>query len=449
MTSLFNDDSGIGTVADVSTRLRSTLPTGWFPVSPPAPALTATPVLDGLLAGLAQAWSFCYGLLAVVSAQARLATAYDGFLDMMSIDFFGSGLPRRNGETDDSFRDRISVSLISRRGTRQDVIREVAGLTGSPPAVCEPTHAADCGGYGSAGNAGVGGGFGYGVPGLCYGSGSLAFQYLLNVGRQAAFAPGLISTRQGPATFVDGNGLIQWAPPRMLRPDYQQGICIGALLEPRGFNLIVDSRFWTGFAQSDASGDAVTTWLVDPTTSGLFGNDPVMRVSTVAGSRVPGPSIDVAAGGSTACGSVWILLAPGSSLTDVELVVTDLNHPDGGVQAAADMTRSGQWQRLSASLQTQAAAGRNFRIGLLLSCPDHTEATLMTQCWQVEPGLVATSYIPTSGTLGLRAQDDVVSADPTVTAPDFMVSDVLDVVASTIPAATIAWTAVSPPSSLD
>ncbi len=443
MAPFSNNGGSVGSVADMSARLRSTLPTGWFPVSPPAPAPTATPVLDGLLAGLAQAWSFCYGLLAAVGAQTRLATAHGGFLDMISVDFFGSDLPRRNGEADDSFRNRIGISLISRRGTRQDVIREVSALTGSPPAVCEPTHAADCGGYGGAGNPGVGGGFGYGYPGLCYGSASLGFQYLLNVGHQAAFAPGWVSTRQGPATFVDGNGLIQWAPPRVLRPDYRQAACVGALLEPRGFNLILDSRFWTGFAQSGA---ADATWLADPAIAGLFGSDLVMKVSTGPGSGMLGPSIDVAVGGSIVCGSAWILFESGSGVTDLKLVMTDLSDPGNAIHAAADVTKPGQWQRLSASLQTQAAAGRNFRIGLLVSCASGPQSSLITQCWQVEPGLVATSYIPTSGTLGIRAQDDIVSVAPAVPAPAYAPSDVLDVVASTIPAATIAWTAVSSPS---
>ncbi len=441
MTSLFSDDPAVGTVVDMSARLRSTLPTGWFPASPPPPAPSATPVLDGLLAGLGQAWSFCYALLVVVDAQTRLAKAYGGFLDMMSVDFFASSLPRRSGETDDAFRARISASLISRRGTRQDVIRAVSALTLSPPALCEPTHAADCGGYGGAGNADAGGGVGYGSPGLCYGSASLPFQYLLNVGSLAAFAPGLISARQGPATFIDGNGLIQPAAPRVLRPDYQNGVCIGALLEPRGFNLVTDSRFWSGFA---ASGGTAATWLVDASTPGLFGSDPVMTVSTTAGSRVPGPSIDVAVAGSAVCGSAWILIVNGSNLTDVELALTDLNDPDGAVHAAADMTRPGQWQRVSASLLTQAAPGRNLRIGLLLSGPGDADAGLVTQCWQAEPGDGPSSYIPTSGMLGLRAQDDVVATDPTVTPVAFSVSDVMELVASTIPAATIAWTSVNP-----
>lgn len=158
MTSPSNNDGVVGTTADMVSRLRLTLPTGWFPVSPPLPAISVTPVLDGLLAGLARAWSFCFGLLNFTASQTRLGTAFGIFLDMMSIDFFGSHLPRKSEELDETYRRRISVSLISQRGTRQDVCQAVAAVTLSTPTVCEPTRGADCGGYAGLTKPGVGGG---------------------------------------------------------------------------------------------------------------------------------------------------------------------------------------------------------------------------------------------------------------------------------------------------
>ena len=89
MIPLPTDGSPLGTTSDMAVRLRATLPTGWFPTSPPAPAATATPVLDGLLSGLGSAWSFCFGLLGTVAQQTRVATASGSFLDMMAADFFG------------------------------------------------------------------------------------------------------------------------------------------------------------------------------------------------------------------------------------------------------------------------------------------------------------------------------------------------------------------------
>ena len=129
----------------------------------------------------------------------------------------------------------------------------------------------------------------------------------------------------------------------------------------------------------------------------------------------------------------------------MELVLIDLNHRNSSVYAAADMTRAGQWQRLSASHQPQAAFGRNLRVALLLSGSSKIDTTVLTQCWQVEIGPTPTSYIPTAGTVGIRAQDDIiVGADPAAVSASFSVSDVLDAVTSTIPAATIAWTAIMP-----
>ena len=75
----------------MSARLRSVLPTGWFPQSPPPPLPSATPVLDGLLSGLGAAWSFCFDLLGETALQSRIGTATGGFLDLIAIDFFALG----------------------------------------------------------------------------------------------------------------------------------------------------------------------------------------------------------------------------------------------------------------------------------------------------------------------------------------------------------------------
>ena len=444
MIPLSGDGSGVGTPADMAARLRSTLPAGWFPVSPPAPIASVTPVLDGLLTGLGSAWSFCFDLLGFSAAQTRLRTAFGAFLDIISADLFGSTLPRRINEADDSFRARISASLISRRGTRQAVCNAVVAITSAVPFVYEPMRGMDCGGYASASAEGAGGGRGYGSPGLRFGSAVLPFQYLVEVQGFSSFAPGLLSAREGPATFLDQNGLIDLAGARVLRPDYQQGVAVGALLEPRGFNLLLDSRFWTGFAQSGSPGDMTASWQVDASKPGLFSTDPVVTVTGAIGTRLVGPFIDVAVAGSAMTASAWILVPAGSSLTEVEFVLTDLS-TGNSIYIAADMTRAGQWQRLVVSMQPQTASGKNLRLGLLLSCSGGGDMTISTQCWQLEPGNTATSYIPTAGTLGIRAQDDVVDAEPVGPLVDFSVSDVLDAVASSTPAATIGWTAVALP----
>lgn len=443
MIPVLEEDSTVGTVADMAARIRSTLPTGWFPASPPAPAASATPVLDGLLTGLGSAWAFCFGLLSTVAAQTRISSAAGSFLDMISVDFFGSALPRGNGEIDRSFRLRINANLLMRRGTRQDVENAVAQVTSVTPLICEPTQASDCGGYGGSGDATAGRG-GYCTPGSRYGSDGYPFQYFVKVPASASFAAGVITRREATATFIDANGLIQFAAPMVLRPNYQDGTYVGPLLEGRGFNLISDSRGWTGFAQSPVSGGSGASWVNQAAATALFAADAVLQVTGSVGVRVPGPSVDVAAGDATVTASCWTFIPPGSGLSAVELAVTDLNRAGSTVYAAADLTQVGRWQRLSSSLQMQAAAGRNLRVGLLLTCPGGTVATVTTQCWQVEPGATATSYIPTSGTLGIRAPDDVINMQVSGSSVAFTEADVLDAVASTIPAATIAWTAVFP-----
>jgi hypothetical protein len=66
-----------GTQPDVVARLTSVLPNRWFPDS--------TPVLDGLLNGLAAAWANLIGLLGYTQLQTRIATATDIFLDLVAL----------------------------------------------------------------------------------------------------------------------------------------------------------------------------------------------------------------------------------------------------------------------------------------------------------------------------------------------------------------------------
>ena len=93
-----NDSSStrteIGSVPDMVSRLRAVIPASWFPITAPSATVSATPILDALLSGIAQAWSFCYALMVFVRQQTRIATATGGFLDMICIDLFGSVLKR-------------------------------------------------------------------------------------------------------------------------------------------------------------------------------------------------------------------------------------------------------------------------------------------------------------------------------------------------------------------
>ena len=130
----------VGDTQDIVGRLRSVLPIRWFP--------GAAPVLDALLAGLAAAWSWCFGLIAHLRAQTRIATATDVWLDIVAVDFFGAGLARRIGESDVALRRRIQQAIFQDHATRSALVRALTELTGRAPIVFEPARPMDTGGYG-------------------------------------------------------------------------------------------------------------------------------------------------------------------------------------------------------------------------------------------------------------------------------------------------------------
>jgi hypothetical protein len=155
----------IGSVADFIRRMLAVLPSGWLsdPTSPPQQAT----YLQALLAGFGTAWAAIYALITNVQSLARLATVTGPFLDMASVDFFGSGLPRRPLESDNAFRLRLQQELLRPRATRSALSLALTELTGNPPAIFEPARPADTGGYST-------GGLGYSTAG---GWGNLALRY--------------------------------------------------------------------------------------------------------------------------------------------------------------------------------------------------------------------------------------------------------------------------------
>ena len=128
-----------GDQADFVARIKAVLPGGWF--------RDDTPTLDAVLNGIAWALAQAYALAAYARLQTRISTATDGFLDLISFDYFGNALPRKSGENDDSFRPRILAQLFLERGTRRGLIRTLEILTGRTPKVFEPARPADTGGY--------------------------------------------------------------------------------------------------------------------------------------------------------------------------------------------------------------------------------------------------------------------------------------------------------------
>ncbi len=150
-----------GTPTDFITRLKATLPTNWF--------ADTTPILDGLLAGLANLWTSIFALLQFTRLQTRLATATDGYLDAISMDFLGAALPRHTAEPDSAYRNRIHRELLRERNTRLALSSVLTDLTGRPPVIFEPGRPADTGAWGGPLGYGLSGGWGsLALPFQCF-----------------------------------------------------------------------------------------------------------------------------------------------------------------------------------------------------------------------------------------------------------------------------------------
>ena len=149
-------------------RIKSLLPGGWFGDSP---------VLTGVLSGLARLLGDAYEFIQFARLQTRIKTATDGFLDLIARDFFGDTLKRRVGEVNAPLRQRILSQLFIEKVTRRGVILALEALTGRTPQVFEPARPADTGGYNT--NS-----LGYGVAGG-YGSLALPFQAFVTAYRPA------------------------------------------------------------------------------------------------------------------------------------------------------------------------------------------------------------------------------------------------------------------------
>ena len=149
----------IGDTQDFTTRIKALLPAGWFRGS--------TPVLDAVLSGISSALASVYSLCAYARLQTRISTATEGFLELISFDYFGGKLPRRLRESNDSYRARILAALLAEKGTRRGLIRTLVALTGRTPLVFEPSRPADTGGY-DVGGCGYDVAGGYGATDLPY-----------------------------------------------------------------------------------------------------------------------------------------------------------------------------------------------------------------------------------------------------------------------------------------
>ena len=182
-----------GDAQDMLARLRAVLPARWHG--------EANATLDGVLAGLAEGWSWLHDMLARVRAQARIATASGATLDLIAGDYFGPRLRRRRGQGDTAWRAAILRELRRERATRPAVAAALRDLTGREPEIFEPRRPADTGGWGIA--------CGYGSAG---GWGSLALPYQCFVTARRPLGSGIARLSGWNAGGGGwGGGTIAWA----------------------------------------------------------------------------------------------------------------------------------------------------------------------------------------------------------------------------------------------
>ena len=224
---MFDDTKGM------LARLRMVLPTRWFP--------DQTPVLDGLLNGLAAAWSWLRSLLRYVAAQTRIATASDIWLDIIALDFFGDRLTRRSNQSDDAFRRRIQRELFRERGTRRAIVNALEDLTGRAPSIFEPARSTDTGGYASL-TCEAGGGTAYCAAGG-WGSLHLPFQCFVMAYRPVGSGISAVSG-WGGAVGGYGHGAIEYASLEMVQGQVTDADIYAAVAEV----LPVTAIAWTGIA---------------------------------------------------------------------------------------------------------------------------------------------------------------------------------------------------------
>lgn len=129
---------------DIVSRLQSYLPRGWF-----GDFASATN-LNAILQGAAWGLSSQYALFTYAALQTRIKTATGGWLDIISNDFFGTGLPRLQNETDTAFRARILADLFIKGPTRRDMSAVLTLITGNKPDIFEPSNTTDSGGWDGA-----------------------------------------------------------------------------------------------------------------------------------------------------------------------------------------------------------------------------------------------------------------------------------------------------------
>jgi hypothetical protein len=121
----------VGSEDNFIMRIRALLPP-WFP-NP----FSAPPFITGLIVAYANMAAWVYSLIQYVRLQTRIATATDGWLDLIAYDFLGPTLTR-GALTDAQFRSAIIAAIFQQRNTRAAIIQVLKNLTGQNPVIFVP-----------------------------------------------------------------------------------------------------------------------------------------------------------------------------------------------------------------------------------------------------------------------------------------------------------------------
>ena len=240
--------------------------------------------------------------------------------------------------------------------------------------------------------------------------------------------------RESQATFIDANDLMQIAPRHVLRPIFTSRVLAGSLIETRSFNLIKDSIGWMGWSLPSPGGPA--TWTVDAIAGeGLLETQSVLRVSVSAGGSFVGPGITLSLVIGPVMASAWIKIPVASGLQSLELALVD---EVGTRLAPVDLTVVDGWQRVSIGSIVPDTFTRSITMQLVGQSSTASASSVLTQCWQIEPGSVATSYIPSSRQVGIREADDQTTSQPgSISQIDQY--DLNQAIRRVIPAGSTAW----------
>lgn len=419
----------IGDLTDIMGRLRAVLPVAWFPdpgVTETTPETTIetytglqltdynsqpiiasaggttitasnSPVLDGLLAGVASVWTFAYSLLQFVVQQARMATASGVFVDMIAWDFFGSWLTRRPTETDASLLSRIKKELFRQKATRAAMICALTDLTGNVPTIFEPAYPLDTGSR-------------WPGTGVTYG-GSL-----------------WTDVRPSIATYLDGTGALITAPINTARPYFVGSVLSGVINEAAATNIAYPSVGWvpnvnnvSDLAVLNAGiapdGSDTATMLI----AGAYFNDGHLEYSIFGGAINTTYTFSVFLKANGYTGAVITLGNTGFANTAqvaVDLVAGTIVNQINTIFGTITPAENG-WYRVSVTNTSAATVGnyvsdiRMFTNGaaaqVQAALTGNGISGLLAWGQQIEIGYSVTSYIPTTTATATRASDSLTS----------------------------------------